>query len=324
MDNFLEYVTNPDIRHWVVFVVVLSILLFIDLFSHRDDKHETRKNAIAWSIVWIGVGLAFSGYVWWEHGGIKAQEYIAAYLIEKALSVDNLFVFLLIFGSLKIPKENQRRVLSWGIFGALIFRGLFIWLGVAALQQWSWMTYVLAGILALGAIKAFFEDPNAEHEDSKLVAWLSNHIPITDKLHGHDFFAKVAGKWVATPLFVALIAIELTDVLFAIDSVPAALSVSDDPYLVYASNAFAILGLRSLYIAMSHVLDDLEYLHYGLALVLFFAAIKIGFHEQLPISPAVSIGVIILMIGGSVLASLMWPSKAALANRAARAEEDAE
>lgn len=318
MENFLEYVTNPDIRHWIVFVVVLSILLFVDLFSHRDEKHETRKNAIWWSIIWIGVGLAFSLYVWWEHDGVMAQEYIAAYLIEKALSVDNLFVFLLIFGSLKIPKENQRRVLSWGIFGALVFRGLFIWLGVAALEQWSWVTYVLAGILAVGAIKAFFEDPNAEQEDSKLVAWLSGHIPITHKLYGHDFFAREAGKWVATPLFVALISIELTDILFAIDSVPAALSVSHDPYLVYASNAFAILGLRSLYIAMSHILDDLEYLHYGLALVLLFAAVKIGFHDVFEISPAVSIGAILLIIGVSVVASIKWPSEAALARRAAR------
>lgn len=316
MENFVTYVTNPEIRHWVVFVVVLSILLFIDLFSHRDEKHETRKNAMIWSVVWIGFGLAFSLYVFWEHGAVDAQEYLAAYLIEKALSVDNLFVFLLIFGSLKIPKENQRRVLSWGIFGALVFRGLFIWLGVAALEQWAWVTYVLAGILAIGAIKAFFENPHAEHEDSKLVEWLSNHIPITNKLHGHDFVAKVSGKWVATPLLIALISIELTDILFAIDSVPAALSVSKNTYLVYASNAFAILGLRSLYIAMSHVLDDLEYLHYGLALVLFFAAVKIGLHEQIHISPAVSIGAILAIIGGSVAASVWWPSEAAKARRA--------
>lgn len=303
----MELLTDPHSRDWIVFVVVLAILLFIDLFSHRDDKHETRKNAITWSIVWIGFGLAFSLFIWWsDQSAQRAHEYLAAYLIEKALSVDNLFVFMLIFGSLRIPKENQRRVLSWGIFGALAFRGLFIWLGVEALQKWEWVKYILGLILGVGAIRAFIEDPNAPEEESKLVKWLGKHIPVTEKLHGHDFMTKESGKWVATPLMIALISIELTDILFAVDSVPAALSVSHDLYLVYASNAFAILGLRSLYIAMSHVLDDLEYLHYGLAAVLLFAAIKIA--DVVHISAMVSIAIIVVLIAISVVLSI-WKRK---------------
>jgi tellurite resistance protein TerC len=325
----MELLADHSTRDWTVFGVLLAILLVVDLFSHRDDQHETQKNAVIWSVIWIGFGLVFTVYVWWSYGAaytgaegqlsgaLAAQEYLAAYLIEKTLSVDNLFVFLLIFGSLRIPKENQRRVLSWGIFGALVFRGIFIYLGVEALEEWAWVKYVLAAILAVGAIRAFFEDPHADHEESKLVSWLSNHIPVTHKLHGHAFIAKEGGKWVATPLCVALIAIELTDVLFAVDSVPAALSVSHDIYIVYASNAFAILGLRSLYIAMSHILDDLEYLHYGLAAVLLFAAFKIGAHEWVPVSAGVSIGVIVVLIGGSIAASVWMPSE-----RAKAASED--
>lgn len=313
MDLFADQIS----RDWIVFTVTLGILLFIDLFSHRKDDHENKTNAIIWSVVWIGFGLLFAVYIWWsDQSAQRAHEYLAAYLIEKVLSVDNLFVFMLIFGSLRIPKENQRRVLSWGIFGALVFRGLFIWLGVEALQKWHWVQYILAAILAVGAIRAFFEDPNAEEEESKLVGWLAKRIPVTGSLHGHDFMTRENGRLVATPLLVALISIELTDILFAVDSVPAALSVSHDIYLVYASNAFAILGLRSLYIAMSHVLDDLEYLHYGLAAVLLFAAFKIGFDGIVPISPALSIAVIVIMIGLSVAASI-W-------RRRQRAQDDEE
>jgi tellurite resistance protein TerC len=291
---------------WAAFGLGLGVLLVVDLLAHRGGREISRRAAIAWSVVWIAAGLAFGGVVWAVLGARAGGEYYAAWLIEKTLSVDNLFVFLLVFQSLKIPEENQRRVLTWGIFGALVFRALFIGIGAAALERFGWVMYVFAALLLLAAWRVFREDPSARKE-SRSVRWLSRHLPVSRESHRGEFVAKEAGRRVVTPLLVALVAIELTDIVFAIDSIPAAFAVTRDTFVIYASNAFAILGLRSLYAVLAHGLQRLRYLHYGLAGVLAFAAAKILLHDWLEVPPWASIAIIAAIFGAAIWASLRAP-----------------
>ena len=281
-------------------------LLAVDLSVHRGERADSRRTAFIWSGIWIGVGLAFNGFVWFMWGSDPAQEYLAAYLIEKSLSLDNLFVFLVIFRSLNIPHRYQRTVLTWGIFGALVFRALFVFAGAAAIARWHWVSYAFGAILLYAAWRVFREDPTAERR-SRTAAWLSRHLPVTETIRGHEFVIREGGRRVATPLAIALVAVELTDIMFAVDSVPAAFSITRSEFLVYSSNAFAILGLRSLYIALSASLERLSYLHYGLALVLAFAGLKIALVDVIHIPPWLSIAVIVAIIGTSIAASLRKP-----------------
>jgi tellurite resistance protein TerC len=288
---------------WTTFAVTLVCLLFIDLFSHRGGREATRGWAIFWSIVWIATGLAFAFFVWIALGIKAVDEYMAAYLIEKSLSLDNMFVFLIIFQTLKIPKENQRTALTWGIFGALFFRGVFIFAGSAAVEKWDWVNYIFGAILMLAAIHAFRENPS-QTQESRMVHWLSRKLPVSRDTESRKFVTKENGIKKATPLLIAILALELTDILFAIDSVPAAFAVTRIPFLIYSSNAFAILGLRSLYAVLAEMIGGLRYLHYGLAGVLAFAAFKISFSSWMHLHPLISVGIIIFLVGGSVVASL--------------------
>lgn len=290
---------------WTSFASILAILLFIDLFSHRGGREATRGWAVFWSIVWVGAGLLFSVFVWRALGGRAVDEYIAAYLIEKSLSLDNMFVFLIIFQTIRIPKENQRTALTWGIFGALIFRGLFIFAGAAAVERWSWMNYIFGAILLAAAVHAFREDP-AEVKESKLVHWLSEKLPVSRNPNDRHFTVIQNGVRKATPLLICIIALELTDILFAIDSVPAGFAVTREPFLLYSSNAFAILGLRSLYAVLADLIGGLRFLHYGLAAILAFAGLKVMFSGLVHIHPLLSFAIIIVLVGGSVFASLKY------------------
>jgi tellurite resistance protein TerC len=279
-------------------------LLVVDLLVHRNKHGESKRSAIAWSLGWIALGLGFSLFVWKVYGARPAQEYLGAWLIEKSLSLDNLFVFLVVFRSLSIPEDEQRRVLFWGIFGALVFRALFILAGVEALERWHAVVYVFGAILLITAIRVAMEDPSRKRE-STLVQWLARRLPISPSLNGAHFLVRNQGRLMATPLLVALIAIELTDIAFAVDSVPAALAVSHEPFIVYTSNVFAILGLRALYIALAHVISELRYLHYGLAAVLAFAGLKMVVPDHwVHVPPLVSVAVILASIGLAVAASL--------------------
>ncbi|MDY7229810.1 TerC/Alx family metal homeostasis membrane protein [Hyalangium rubrum] len=289
---------------WVGFGALVLVLLVVDLLAHRKKHGESKRSAIAWSVGWIALGLGFSFFVWRAYGSQAAHEYLGAWLIEKSLSLDNLFVFLVIFRSLSVPEDEQRRVLFWGIFGALVFRALFIFAGVEALQRWHAVVYVFGFILLFTAFRVAREDP-AEKRDSKLVHWLARRLPVTTVVEGARFIVRRDGRRVATPLLVALIAIELTDIAFAVDSVPAALAVSHEPFIVYTSNVFAILGLRALYIALAHVITELRYLHYGLAAVLAFAGLKMIVPDHwIHVPPLVSVAVIVGCIGTAVIASL--------------------
>lgn len=297
---------------WAVFGAVLLGLLIIDLWAHRGDHGQSMRAAVAWSAVWVAVGLAFAGVVYGYGGVGAAGDYVAAWLMEKSLSVDNLFVFLVVFETLRIPREQQRLVLSWGIFGALVFRALFVVLGVAALQSWGWVRYVFGAVLIFGAWRVWKHDP-ATDESSRLVDWLRRHLRMTHDTASGRFVVREGGRWVATPLLVALIAVELTDIVFAVDSVPAALAITEDPFIVYSSNAFAILGLRSLYLVLAGVVRAIVYLHYGLAAVLAFAGAKMVLHDWVHVPAWASIVIIAVFIGTSVVASLHSRRKERLA-----------
>ncbi|WP_051141431.1 TerC/Alx family metal homeostasis membrane protein [Salisaeta longa] len=292
---------------WYVFSAAVFVLFLIDMWSHRHthgEGPEARRNAIWWSVIWVSAGLGFGFFIWEMFSHQAAQEYLAAYLIEKSLSLDNLFVFLIIFKTLGIPKKRQHRVLFWGIFGALVFRGLFIYLGAAALREFTWISYVFGVILLFAAWHTFREDPS-EKEGSGLAEWLETHLPVTSTLHGKKFWVVENGARVLTPLAVALVAIELSDIMFAIDSVPAALAMTKNVFIVYSSNVFAILGLRALYLVLAHTIAELKYLHYGLAAVLGFAGIKIILStSNTHFPPMLSVGIIAVCIGASVVASL--------------------
>ena len=295
---------------WGVFGGIVAVLLAVDLWVHRGARHESRKWAIVWSIIWVVTGLAFTGYVWQRMGTDAAEEYLAAYLIEKSLSLDNLFVFLIIFRMLKIPRDHQRTALSWGVFGALVFRAIFVFVGAAAIERFHWVEYVFAAILIYAAWHAFREDPASDRKN-KIVIWLERHLAMGAEPEKPKFLLHEGGKWKATPLLIAVLALELTDILFAIDSVPAAFSVTRNEFIIYSSNVFAILGLRSLYIVLAATIGNLRYLHYGLAGVLAFAGIKMILPERLEIPPLASVAIIVVIIGGSVLASLWGRKRAA-------------
>ena len=294
---------------WLVFSGIVAVLLAVDLFIHRGARAESRKWAIVWSVIWVLTGLAFTGHIWHRMGGRAAEEYLAAYLIEKSLSLDNLFVFLIIFRMLAIPQDHQRTALSWGVFGALVFRAVFVFLGAAALEHWHWVEYLFAAILLYAAWHAFREDP-ARDQKNRLVLWLERHLAMGAEPERPRFVVTENGRRKATPLLIAVIALELTDILFAIDSVPAAFSVSRNQFIIYSSNVFAILGLRSLYIVLAHTIANLRHLHYGLAAVLAFAAIKMLLPESVEIPPLASVAIIVALIGGAVGASL-WATRQA-------------
>jgi tellurite resistance protein TerC len=241
--------------------------------------------------------------VWGRFGSEAGEQFFAAYLLEKSLSVDNLFVFLIVFGALSIPAAEQRRVLTWGIFGAVVTRGVLIFAGAAAVHRWHALTFVFGGILVISAFRLLRSKKS--EEDSRLLRWIERRVPWTPKLHGHKFVVRDEGRWVATPLLLALVAIELTDIVFAVDSVPAAFAVTEEPFLIYSSNLFAILGLRALYIVLAQALAELRYLRHGLATILAFAGGKLLAAPWIKIPPLLSVGIIALCLAVAVVASLV-------------------
>ncbi|HEX8110496.1 MAG TPA: TerC/Alx family metal homeostasis membrane protein [Kofleriaceae bacterium] len=286
---------------WALLAGVMLLLIAIDLFAHRGDRSDSRRLALIWTVVWIAAAVVFGAFVAVWFGAAAAEQYFAAYLLEKSLSVDNLFLFVVVFGALDIPVSEQRRVLTWGILGALVTRGVFIALGAAILHRWHEVTYVFGAILVITALKLL---RGGEGRPGRLLIWLERHLPWTRERSGHRFLVRRDGRWLATPLLVALLAIELTDVMFAIDSIPAAFAVSDEPFVIYSSNVFAVLGLRALYLVLVGALADLRYLKYGLSAVLAFAGSKMLASPWIQISPIVSVSVIAVVIGIAAGASV--------------------
>ena len=257
---------------WIGFFAFIIAMLALDLgVLHRRSHVIKTKEAIMMSVLWIGLALAFNVGIWMFMGSEKALEFTAAYTMEKALSIDNLFVFVLVFSYFCVPDRWQYKVLFWGVIGALVFRGLFIVAGIALVEQFSWMLYIFGIFLIITSLKMILQGHKQVcPDDNLMIRIFRRFVPVTKEFHEDKFFVRVSGVLMVTPLFLTMLFVEFTDVVFAIDSIPAVLAISTDPFIVYTSNAFAILGLRSLYFALASALPAFHYLKYGLAAILTF------------------------------------------------------
>lgn len=300
---------------WAAFVLFIVFMLMLDLFVfHKKDSVVKVKEALLWSAFWITLALIFNVGIYFYAGKKIAFDFFTAYLLEKSLSVDNLFVFILIFGFFKIKPELQHRILFWGILGALVMRALFIFAGVALITKFAWIMFVFGGFLIYTGIHMLFEKEDNEFDPNKniVIKLFRKIMPVTTEIVGHKFFIRKNKVTSATPLFVALLLIEASDVIFAVDSIPAVLSVTSDVFIVFTSNIFAILGLRSLYFALNGVMGLFRYLKFALAFILSFIGIKMCVNElakemnyDFHISNFVSLGVIIGALTISIIASLI-------------------
>ncbi len=297
---------------WVGFILFVLVMLALDLFVFHRKTHEVKvKEALLWSGFWIALSLVFNLGVYIWGGKQQALEFLTGYLLEKSLSVDNIFVFLMIFSYFKIPHKYQHEVLFWGILGALIMRGAFIAGGIALIEQFHWIIYVFGGFLIFSGIKMVTDKDKEIHPEKSLVLRLFNRVmPVTKGIEDGRFFVKTSGRWFATPLFVVLLVVETTDVMFAFDSIPAILAITQNPFIVYTSNVFAILGLRALYFALAGVMQYFHYLHYGLSLILVFVGLKMLLAEIYKISVGTSLLVLAFILTVSIIASMLWPKKA--------------
>lgn len=301
----------PDTLAWSIFAAIVLILLALDLGVFHRKAHEVKmKEALIWSAVWISVALLFNVGVYFVKGRELGAQFLAGYLLEKSLSVDNLFVFLLIFNYFHLPARYQHEVLFWGILGALVFRAVFIFCGLGLLHYFSWMVYVFGAILVWTGLKLAFEkDKKVEPEKNVFVKLFRRFFPLTQDYHEGKFFVKLNGVLYATPLIVILLVVESTDIVFAVDSIPAILAISRDAFIVYTSNVFAILGLRALYFALAQLMKLFHHLHYGLSLILVLVGIKMIISHFVHIPTVATLGTILFVLAVSVIASIVWPQK---------------
>ncbi len=298
---------------WLGFNVFVLAMLALDLgVFHRKAHIVSFKESMIWTVVWVGLALAFNVGVWHFAGDEKALEFFTGYVIEKSLSVDNVFVFALLFSYFAVPQLYQHKVLFWGILGALIMRAIMIVAGAALIAKFSWIIYVFGGFLVLTGIKMIVKKEEEIHpERNPLVRLFKRFMPVTSDFRGDRFFVRENGVLLATPLFVVLLLVEISDLIFAVDSIPAIFAVTTDAFIVYTSNVFAILGLRSLYFALAGVMDKFHYLKIGLGVVLTFVGVKmILAHTAWKIDTLVSLGVIMAILATSVIWSLAKPRKA--------------
>ena len=301
-----------SIYFWIGFHLFIFLMLALDLGVFNRNVHKVPlKEALTWSAVWIFLAICFNLFVFFEFGKTKALEFLTGYVIEYSLSVDNIFVFILIFTSFAVPEKYQHKILFWGIMGALVMRGIFIFAGVALINKFHWIVLIFGGFLVFTGIRMLFQkEEQAAPGENKIVKFFRKFLPVTNELHGSNFFVKQDHKLMATPLFLVLLIIESSDLIFAVDSIPAILAISTDPFIVYTSNIFAILGLRSLYFAVSGIMGYFRYLKVGLAFVLSYVGLKMlsaYFGFEIPI--LLSLSVIIGILTVSVLASVIIKEK---------------
>lgn len=289
---------------WVIFFVVVILAFIIDLFGHSKNKTNRVKEALIWSAFWIFLALAFNGWIYFSKGKDAALKFFTAYLVEKSLSVDNLFVFLVIFKAFAIPGAARHKILFWGILGAFVMRAIFIPSGILLLTTFHWILYVFGAFLVYSGIKLFkAEKEEADPKNNPLILRLQKWLPVDPDPEGKHFFVVKQGIYYITPSLLALIAIETTDVVFALDSIPAVLGITTDLLIVFTSNIFAILGLRSLYFVLESSLEYFHYLHYGLSIVLIFIGLKMIGSDLVHIPIELSLGIIAAVLGASMLAS---------------------
>jgi tellurite resistance protein TerC len=303
-ENFASF--DVPIWIWFAFLALISVLLIVDLLLvHRTPHAPTTKEAAIESAVWISIGVAFTGAIFAWHGGQAAGEYISGYLIEKSLSVDNVFVWALIMSYFAVPREFQFRVLFWGVFGALVLRFIFIFAGVALLEQFEWLLFVFGAFLLVTAVRLLRHGDEEVHpEQNPVLRLVRRVIPSTTEYNGQHLFVRHGHKLLATPLLAVLIVIETSDVVFAVDSIPAILAVSREQFIVFSSNAFAILGLRALYFLLADLRDRFRYLQQGLAVILAFVGLKMIIAEWYHIDTFISLGVIALVLTVSIWLSM--------------------
>jgi tellurite resistance protein TerC len=317
----METIATPTL--WIIFSVFVLGMLALDLGVFNRKAHEVRfKEALTWSVVWVALSLAFNGWIYHKFGSEKALQFLTGYVIEKALSVDNIFVFVVLFASFAVPKMYQHRVLFWGVLGAIIMRAIFIALGAALVSRFDWIMYVFGAILIITGIKLMKEGESEPHPEKNPLYKLARRImPATPEYHGKQFTVIQNGRRYATPLLLVLIAIEATDVVFAVDSIPAIFAITTDPFIVYTSNIFAILGLRAMYFLLAGVIDKFHYLKYGLAVVLLFVGVKMVIAEWYHMPIGLSLGVIASVLTLSVIASVIWPKHVELEATATAIED---
>ena len=303
---------------WAGFFVFVAIMLAVDLFALGGNKaHKVSvKEAAGWSIVWVTIALAFNGLLWWhldatigrEAANSRGLEFLTGYLIEKALAVDNIFVWLMLFTYFAVPAEYQRRVLLYGVLGAIAMRTVMIFAGAWLISQFHWILYFFGAFLVITGIKmAWMASEAPDLEKNPLLRWMRGHMRIATGFHGERFFIVKKGVRYATPLFLVLVLVEFTDLVFAVDSIPAIFAITTDPFIVLTSNVFAILGLRAMYFLLQGVADRFHLLKYGLAAVLVFVGTKMLIVEWVKIPVALSLGIVGLILAASVVASLLFP-----------------
>ena len=305
---------TESIWFWVGFLALVAVLMAFDLgLFNRGSKHIDAKKAIRMTIVWLSIAVLFGIFVLFTLGTDKAIEFYTGYIVEESMSIDNLFVFILIFSFFKIPDDYQHKALYYGIFGALIFRAIFIFAGAELMERFDIVIYIFGIILLIAALKTIFKK-SGEEEENKMAIWLSKVFKTSPELDGDKFFTRVDGKLIMTPLLLCVIVIELSDVIFALDSIPAVLAISTDTFIVYTSNIFAIMGLRSLYFTIKESMKSLRFLNYGLGIILAFVAFKLLTEKFIEIPVLASLLVIITVLAITVILSLKFKEPATQAS----------
>ena len=301
---------------WTCFIGFVLVMLALDLGVFHRKSHEIKiKEALIWSAVWIGLALAFNYGIYVFLGKEKAIEFLTGYVIEKSLSIDNLFVFIMLFTYFNVNTKYQHKVLFWGILGALVMRAIFIFAGVALINKFHWIIYVFGVVLVFTGIKMLFhKDEKIDPDKNPLVRLFKKFFPVTDQENGDKFFVQINGRTLATPLFIVLLIVEFTDLIFAVDSIPAILAITNDTFIIFTSNVFAILGLRALYFALAGITKYFYYIKYGLSAILVFVGIKMTIVDFYKIPILYSLFTIATILFISVLVSLAFPKKTDLIN----------
>jgi tellurite resistance protein TerC len=296
---------------WIGFIAFVLLMLALDLGIFHRKSHEVKiKEALIWSAVWISIAMVFNYGIYVYMGEVKAIEFLTGYVIEKSLSIDNLFVFIMIFSYFNVDKKYQHKVLFWGIIGALIMRSIFIFAGVALINKFHWIIYIFGAFLIFTGVKMLFQkDEKMDPNKNPLVRLFKRFYPVTDTMHGDRFFVKINAKTFATPLFVVLLLVEFTDLIFAVDSIPAIMAITSDPFIIFTSNVFAILGLRALYFALAGITQYFHYIKYGLSAILVFVGLKMVMVDFYKIPVMISLFTILGILVISVVASLLFPKK---------------
>ena len=296
---------------WIGFAALLAIMFTLDLGVFNRRSHEIKfREALAWTAVWVTLAFAFNAWIYFYMGPTKALEFFTGYVIEESLSVDNLFVFIMIFNYFNVSKAHQPKILKWGIIGALVMRAIFIFAGIELLERFHWMVYIFGGLLVVTGVKmAFGGEEQIEPEKNLLVRLVGRFFPVSADARCHRFFIREKGRIAVTPLFLTLIVVESSDVVFAMDSIPAILAVTMDPFIVYTSNVFAILGLRSLYYLLANVMDMFVYLKAGISFILAFVGVKMLIADHYPIPVHISLMVIVFVLATAIITSLATGQK---------------